>query len=110
TNIPPHNLREVINGILAVIENPEIEINELMEHIPGPDFPTGALILGRSGSRKAYSTGNGSITMRARTNIEEMRNGKQRIVITEIPYQVNKARLIERIADLVREKKIEGVT
>lgn len=110
TNIPPHNLNEVINGVLAVIENPDIELAELMEHIPGPDFPTGALILGRGGSRKAYSTGNGSITMRAKTNIEEMRNGKQRIVITEIPYQVNKARLIERIAELVREKKIEGIT
>jgi len=110
TNIPPHNLREVINGIMAVIENPDIEINELMEYIPGPDFPTGALILGRSGSRKAYTTGNGSITMRARTNIEEMRNGKSRIVVTEIPYQVNKARLIEKIAELVREKRIEGIT
>ena len=110
TNIPPHNLREVINGVLAVIDNPEITVNELMEYIPGPDFPTGAIILGRSGSRKAYNTGNGSITMRARTNIETMKNGKSRIIITEIPYQVNKSRLIERIADLVREKKIEGIT
>lgn len=110
TNIPPHNLKEVINGIIAVIENPDIEINELMEYIPSPDFPTGALILGRSGARKAYETGNGAITMRARTQIEEMRNGKSRIIVTEIPYQVNKARLIEKIADLVREKRIEGIT
>jgi DNA gyrase, A subunit len=110
TNIPPHNLREVINGVLAMIDNPNIELVELMEHIPGPDFPTSALILGRSGIRKAYSTGNGSIIMRARTNIEEMKNGKSRIIVTEIPYQVNKARLVEKIADLVREKKIEGIT
>jgi DNA gyrase subunit A len=110
TNIPPHNLKEVINGILAVIDNPEIELSELMEHIPGPDFPTGALVLGRGGAAKAYATGNGSIKMRARTNIEEMRNGKTRIVVTEIPYQVNKARLIEKIAELVRDKRIDGIT
>jgi len=110
TNIPPHNLKEVIDGILAVIDNPDIGLSELMEYIPGPDFPTGALILGRGGAAKAYSTGNGSIKMRARTNIEEMRNGKSRIVVTEIPYQVNKARLIEKIAELVRDKRIDGIT
>ncbi|MGL4338172.1 MAG: DNA gyrase subunit A, partial [Turicibacter sp.] len=110
TNIPTHNLKEVVNGTLAIIDNPEIDIMELMEHIPGPDFPTGALILGRSGIRKAYATGHGSIIMRAKTNIEEMKNGKKRIIVTEIPYQVNKARLVEKIAELVREKKIEGIT
>ncbi|MGL5042965.1 MAG: DNA gyrase subunit A [Culicoidibacterales bacterium] len=111
TNIPTHNLREVISGTLAIIDNPEIEIMELMEHhILGPDFPTSALILGRSGIRKAYTTGHGSIIMRAKTDIEEMKNGKKRIIVHEIPYQVNKARLVEKIAELVREKKIEGIT
>ncbi|GBU11245.1 DNA gyrase GyrA [Erysipelotrichaceae bacterium] len=110
TNIPTHNLREVISGTLAIIDNPEITIMELMDHITGPDFPTGALILGRSGIRNAYTTGRGSIIMRAKTNIEEMKNGKKRIIVTEIPYQVNKARLVEKIAELVREKKLEGIT
>lgn len=111
TNIPTHNLREVISGTIAVLDNPEIEISELMEdHIKGPDFPTGALILGRSGIRKAYTTGNGSVIMRARTEIEEYRPGRYRIIVTEIPYQVNKSVLVERIAVLVREKKLEGIT
>ena len=110
TNIPTHNLREIISGTLAIIDNPDIEIIDLMEHIPGPDFPTAGLILGRSGIRKAYTTGHGSIIMRAKTEIEEMKNGKKRIIVHEIPYQVNKARLVEKIAELVREKKIEGIT
>lgn len=110
TNIPPHNLGEVIDGVLAVSENPDISISELMNVIPGPDFPTGAEIVGISGIRKAYSTGRGSITLRAKTLIEEKENGRQRIIINELPYQVNKARLIEKIAELVRDKKIDGIT
>ncbi|WP_078393263.1 DNA gyrase subunit A [Shouchella patagoniensis] len=109
TNIPPHQLGEVIDGVLALSEDPEISIPELMEHIPGPDFPTGGEILGRSGIRKAYTTGRGSIMVRAKTNIEE-KKGKQSIIVTELPYQVNKARLIEKIAELVRDKKIEGIS
>ncbi|QGX64116.1 DNA gyrase subunit A [Bacillus sp. ms-22] len=110
TNIPPHQLGEVIDGVLAVSQNPEITTQELMEIIPGPDFPTAGQIIGRSGIRKAYETGRGSITLRAKSDIEETSSGKQRIVINEIPYQVNKARLIEKIADLVRDKKIDGIT
>ncbi|MFS0656988.1 DNA gyrase subunit A [Bacillus sp. 179-C3.3 HS] len=110
TNIPPHQLGEVIDGVLAISQNPEITTQELMDIIPGPDFPTAGQIIGRSGIRKAYETGRGSITLRAKSDIEEMSNGKQRIVINEIPYQVNKARLIEKIADLVRDKKIDGIT
>lgn len=110
TNIPPHQLGEVIDGILALSRNPDITIQELMEYIPGPDFPTAGLILGKSGIRRAYETGKGSITLRARVNIEEMGSGKQAIVVTELPYQVNKARLIEKIADLVRDKRIDGIT
>lgn len=110
TNIPPHQLGEVIDGVLAVSKNPEITLPELMEIIPGPDFPTAGLILGRSGIRKAYETGRGSITLRAKAQIEETSSGKPVIIITEIPYQVNKARLIEKIADLVRDKKIDGIT
>lgn len=110
TNIPPHNLGEVIDGVISLADNPEISINELMTKIKGPDFPTGALILGKSGIVKAYNTGRGSIIMRGKTSIEKMRNGKERILITEIPYQVNKAKLVEKIADLAREKKIEGIT
>ncbi len=110
TNIPPHQLGEIIDGLLALSKNPDITTPELMELIPGPDFPTAGLILGRSGIRKAYETGRGSITIRARAEIEQKKNGKEAIIITEIPYQVNKARLIERIAELVREKKIEGIT
>ena len=110
TNIPPHHLGEVIDGVLAISHDPEITIQELMDIIPGPDFPTGAMILGRSGIRKAYETGRGSIKVRAKAEIQQKSNGKEVIIVHEIPYQVNKARLIERIAELVREKKIEGIT
>jgi len=111
TNIPPHNLTEVVDGVLAYIENPEITIIELMEFIKGPDFPTGALILGRSGIKSAYETGRGSVVMRGKCDIIDLgRAGKQAIIITEIPYQVNKARLVEKIADLVRDKRIDGIT
>ena len=109
TNIPPHNMGEVIDGMCAVIDNPDIELPELMEHIPGPDFPTAGIIMGRSGIRAAYGTGRGKITVRARTEIVEKNNGRFEIKVTEIPYNVNKSRLIERIADLVKEKKIEGI-
>lgn len=109
TNIPPHNLSEVIDGVTAMIDNPNITIPELMRIIKGPDFPTAGEILGYSGIRRAYETGRGSIIMRAKTLIEEEK-GKPRIIVTEIPYQVNKARLVEKIAELVREKKIEGIT
>jgi DNA gyrase subunit A len=110
TNIPPHNLTEVIDGVLALIENPEIGIKELNKIIKGPDFPTGALILGTEGITNSYNTGRGSIKMRARAEIEEMSSGKHRIIVSEIPYQVNKARLIEKIAELVRDKLIDGIT
>ncbi|WP_226654100.1 DNA gyrase subunit A [Pseudalkalibacillus hwajinpoensis] len=110
TNIPPHNLGEVIEGILELSRNPEITIPELMEFIPGPDFPTAAEILGREGIRKAYTTGRGSIIQRAKAEIEEFSNGKKTIIVSELPYQVNKARLVEKIAELVRDKKIEGIT
>ncbi len=110
TNIPPHNLGEVIDGCLAYIENPLITIDELNDIIKGPDFPTGAYIMGKSGIRSAYHTGRGSVVMRARSKIEEIRKDREAIVFTEIPYQVNKATLIERIADLVREKKLEGIS
>lgn len=106
TNIPPHQLGEVIDGVLAISQNPEMTTQELMDIIPGPDFPTAGQIIGRSGIRKAYETGRGSITLRAKSDIEETSSGKQRIVINEIPYQVNKARLIEKIADLVRDKRL----
>jgi len=109
TNIPTHNLGEVIDACMALIDRPETSIDELMEHIPGPDFPTGGLILGRTGIRSAYHTGRGSVVMRGRTHIEEARKDRQAIVITEVPYQVNKARMIERIAEIVREKVIEGI-
>lgn len=110
TNIPPHQLGEIINGVLAVSENPAITTEELMEIIPGPDFPTGGIILGRSGIRQAYETGRGSIIIRAKVEIEEKASGKEVIVINELPYQVNKAKLIEKIAELVRDKKIDGIT
>lgn len=110
TNIPPHNLTEVINGVVAIIEDPELTIEELMTHIKGPDFPTAGLILGRSGIRSAYHTGRGRVIMRARAEIEPMSDIKNRIVVTEIPYQVNKARLIEKMAELVHEKRIEGIS
>ena len=108
TNIPPHNLGEVINGVLALIDNPDIEIDDLIKIIPAPDFPTKALIMGRSGIRNAYKTGRGNIVLRARTEIEELEK-RSRIIITELPYQVNKAKLIEQIANLVKDKKIEGI-
>ncbi len=110
TNIPPHNLGEVIDGVLALIDNPDLEIKDINRIIHGPDFPTGGIILGREGIRKAYETGRGSITIRAKTTIDTMSNGKERIIISELPFQVNKARLIEKIAELVRDKKIEGIT
>jgi DNA gyrase subunit A len=110
TNIPPHQLGEVIDGVLAVSYDPDITVQELMEIIPGPDFPTGGLILGRSGIRKAYETGRGSITLRAKVEIEQKANGKETILVHEIPYQVNKAKLIEKIAELARDKKIEGIS
>ncbi|MCG0238463.1 MAG: DNA gyrase subunit A [Firmicutes bacterium] len=110
TSIPPHNLSEVVAALEAMIDKPEITNEELMRYIKGPDFPTGALILGRDGIRKAYATGKGSIIMRARAQIETLQNGRHRIVVTELPYLVNKARLIERIAELVRERRIDGIT
>ncbi|MBA4537670.1 DNA gyrase subunit A [Bacillus aquiflavi] len=110
TNIPPHQLGEVIDGVLALSKNPDITTQELMEYIPGPDFPTAGLILGRSGIRKVYETGRGSITLRAKVEIEEKSSGKEVIIVKELPYQVNKAKLIEKIADLVRDKKIDGIT
>ena len=109
TNIPPHNLGEVIDACCAMIDDPTLGINELMEIIPGPDFPTGGIILGQAGIRAAYHTGRGSVVMRGRATIEEIRKDRDAIVITEIPYQVNKARMIERIAEMVRDKRIEGI-
>ena len=110
TNIPPHNMNEVVDAIVAQIENPEITVQELMEHIKGPDFPTAAIIYGASGIREAYETGRGKITVRARANIEEHKNGRYSLVIAEIPYQVNKSSLIEKIVGLVRSKHIEGIS
>lgn len=110
TNIPPHNLGEVIDAIELLIENPDAEVADIMECIPGPDFPTGGIIMGRSGIRAAYSTGRGKIIVRAKTEIVEAKNGRFKIIVTELPYGVNKARLIEHIADLVKDKKIEGIT
>ncbi|WP_295918460.1 DNA gyrase subunit A [Anaerovibrio lipolyticus] len=110
TNIPPHNMNEVIDGVLMLIDNPDATAEELMTVIKGPDFPTGGLIMGTAGIKSAYSTGRGQIKMRAKANIETMSNGKPRIIVTELPYQVNKARLIEKIAELVRDKQIEGIT
>ncbi|QQK74165.1 DNA gyrase subunit A [Salicibibacter cibarius] len=110
TNIPPHQLGEVIDGLLALSRNPDLSVDELMEYIPGPDFPTAGLIMGRSGIRRAYHTGRGSITLRANAHINEQKNGKEEIIVTELPYQVNKARLVEKIAELVREKKLDGIT
>ena len=115
TNIPPHNLREVVNAVVKIIDNRvnedrETEIEEIMEIIKGPDFPTGASILGTAGINEAYRTGRGKIKVRAVSEIEPMANGKQRIVVTELPYMVNKAKLIQKIAELVKEKKIEGIT
>ncbi|MFH1222923.1 MAG: DNA gyrase subunit A [Pseudomonadota bacterium] len=110
TSVPPHNLSEVIKGLFAVIDNPDVTIQELMQIIPGPDFPTRGLIYGVNGIAEAYSTGKGIIRMRARAEVEETKKGGERVIVTEIPYQVNKARLIEKIAELVRDKKIEGIS
>ena len=110
TNIPPHNMGEVIDGMCCLIDNPDAGLDELMEHIKGPDFPTGGIVMGRAGIRAAYATGRGRITVRARAEIEEEKNGRYNIIVTELPYQVNKARLIEGIADLVKEKRIEGIS
>ena len=110
TNIPPHNLTEAINGVICMIDNPDCTIDDLMQHIKGPDFPTGGLIMGRSGIREAYYTGHGRITVRAKSVIEEMPGNRSRIVVTEIPYQVNKAVLVKKIADLVHEKRVEGIS
>ena len=111
TNIPPHNMNEVIDGMCCLIDNPEATLEELMEHFKGPDFPTGGIVMGRSGIRAAYATGRGKITVRARAEIEENeKTGRSKIIVTELPYQVNKARLIENIADLVKEKRIEGIS
>ncbi|WP_407061664.1 DNA gyrase subunit A [Aureimonas sp. SK2] len=110
TNIPPHNLGELIDGCIALIDNPALQLPDLMEIIPGPDFPTGAIVLGRAGIQNAYATGRGSILMRGKVHIEDMRGDREAIVITEIPYQVNKATMIEKMADLVREKRIEGIS
>lgn len=110
TNIPPHNLGEVIDAICCLIDNPDAELADLMEYIKGPDFPTGAQIMGRSGIRAAYATGRGKIIVRAKAEIEEQKNGRFKIIVSELPYQVNKARLIESIADLVKDKRIDGIT
>ena len=110
TNIPPHNLSEVVDGLCAMIDNPDITADELMTYIKGPDFPTGAIIQGRKGIENMYHTGRGSITVRARVDVEEMERGKSRIIVTELPYQVNKARLVETIADLSRQKVLDGIT
>ena len=110
TNIPPHNLGEVIDGAICLIDKPDATLDELMEHIKGPDFPTGGVILGRAGIREAYHTGRGRIVTRAKSEIESLPNGRDRIIVTEIPYMVNKARLVEKIAELVHEKRLEGIS
>ncbi len=110
TNIPPHNLGEIIDATIALIDRPDMSIADLIEIVPGPDFPTGGSIIGRSGVNSAYATGRGSILMRAKVDVEEMRNNRSALIVTEIPYQVNKATLVERIAELVREKKVEGIS
>src|SRR5574344_1847626 len=110
TSIPPHNLGEVIDATVALMENPELEVEDLMKFVPAPDFPSAGIVLGRASIRQAYKTGRGGCIIRARTEIEEMANGRTRIVVTELPYQVNKARLIENIADQVKDKRIEGIS
>ncbi|MEG2857787.1 MAG: DNA topoisomerase (ATP-hydrolyzing), partial [Clostridia bacterium] len=110
TNIPPHNLSEVIDAIIEVIDNPECDLNDLMEHIKGPDFPTAGIVMGKAGIRAAYATGKGRVKVRARAEIEEHGNNRYRIAVTELPYVVNKARLVESIADLVKDKRIEGIS
>ncbi len=110
TNIPPHNLGEVVDGVCCLIDNPDATLDDLMQHVKGPDFPTGGTIMGRSGIRAAYGTGRGKVIVRAKATIEELKNGRQRIVVTELPYMVNKARLLEHIADLVKEKRIDQIS
>ncbi|MEG1850238.1 MAG: DNA gyrase subunit A, partial [Oscillospiraceae bacterium] len=110
TNIPPHNLGEVTDAVCALIDDPELSLEQLMTHIPGPDFPTGGIIMGRSGIRAAYATGRGRILLRSKAHVEEMKNNRERIVVTELPYGVNKARLIESIAELVKSKRIEQIS
>ena len=110
TSIPPHNLGEVIDAVVEIIDNPDATLDDIMNHIKGPDFPTGALIMGREAIKKAYETGRGKVIVSAKAEIEEMSNGKSEIIVTEIPYQVNKAVLVEKIGQLVRDKKIEGIT
>ncbi len=110
TNVPPHNLSEVVDGLIKVIDNPEVTIDELMTVIPGPDFPTRGYIYGRGGIREAYTTGRGIITLRAKAHVEKMRGGREAIIVTELPYQVNKASLMEKIGELIRDKKIEGIS
>ena len=110
TNIPPHNLGEVIDATLALIQSPDLSSEDLIQYVPGPDFPTGGIMLGRSGARKAYLEGRGSVIIRAKTKVEEIRKDRYAIIIEEIPYQVNKASMIEKIAEQVREKKVEGIS
>nr|WP_280515020.1 DNA gyrase subunit A [Aureimonas endophytica] len=110
TNVPPHNLGEVVDGCIAMIDNPVITLDEMLQYVPGPDFPTGALVLGRAGIREAYSTGRGSILMRGKVHIEPLRGDRESIIVTEVPYQVNKATMIEKMAELVRDKRIEGIS
>src|SRR5699024_3357261 len=110
TNIPPHNLVEVINACICVLENPDAGLPDLMEHIKGPDFPTKGIIMGRSGIRAAYATDRGKVIVRARTEIEECGHERYRIIVTELPYQVNKRQLIQNIADQVRDKRLEGIS
>jgi len=110
TNIPPHNLGEVIDACCAYLDNPAITIDELMQYVPAPDFPTGGIIMGRAGTHAAYRTGRGAVVMRAKTHVEEIRKDREAIVFTELPYQVNKAKLVERIAETVREKLIDGIS
>lgn len=110
TNIPPHNLGELVDGCIAMIDNPAITLPEMMQHVPGPDFPTGAMVLGRSGIQSAYETGRGSIIMRGKAEVEQRPNDREAIIITEVPYQVNKATMIEKMADLVRDKRVEGIS
>ena len=110
TKIPPHNLREIVDACIAVIENPEIDVDQLMTIVPGPDFPTYGTIYGRKGIRDAYETGRGRIVVRGRADFEELVGGRRAIIIDEIPYQVNKSRLVEEIADLVRDKRIDGIS
>ena len=110
TNIPPHNLREVVSAVICILDNPEADLNDLMEHIKGPDFPTYGIISGYSGIRSAYATGRGRIRVKARSEIQEMGSNRYRIVVTELPYMVNKSRLVESIAKLYKEKRLEGIS